>query len=156
MQTFQLAHEIEDNFDAAEIVAPNRAQAFNSSQRFNRTTIEVVTVRRIVHRSEQPMLAINKNPSSRQVEEVRGRLNRVDRIRRRLEQLDAPRMSPINCSGVRPHQHRAVLCCQRNDHRVEIARSVVTHIIYKESRRAVYSAANAASEILADAPAEGA
>src|SRR5437867_2126810 len=70
----------------------NGPKGFNTAQSANGIAIEVIAViDRGRRRREQMMLAVNKNRAARDVYQSGGRVNGVNRVSRRFEQLNCAR-----------------------------------------------------------------
>jgi hypothetical protein len=66
MQTLQLFRQIENNFDAAQIVTTDCAKSFDATQRVDAITIETITsLSAINHRRKKLVLAVNENSPPR-------------------------------------------------------------------------------------------
>jgi hypothetical protein len=92
LQPFQGSGQIENDFNAGEIVTADSPKRFYSAQTANGIPIKVVTLVSCGPRGEKKvMFAINQNRPAGHVHQVRRRFDRVDGIWWRVEQLDLAR-----------------------------------------------------------------
>jgi len=90
-QAFKSGGQIENDLHSSEIVATNSAKSVDAAQSANGMPIKVVTVICIGRRREKVMFAVNKNRAAMDVYQSGGRVNGVNRVSRRFEQLNCAR-----------------------------------------------------------------
>jgi hypothetical protein len=90
-QAFKSGGEIENDLHSSKIVATNGAKSVDAAQSANGVPIKVVTVICIGRRREKVMFTINQNRAATDVYQSGGRVNGVNGVSRRFEQLNFAR-----------------------------------------------------------------
>jgi len=86
-QAFESGGQIKNDLDSGKVAPANGPKRFNTAQSANGIAIEIIAV--IDRRGrEQMMLAVNKNGVAWDIYQSGGRVNCVNRVSRRFEQLN--------------------------------------------------------------------
>ena len=91
-QAFESGGQIKNDLDSGKVVTANGPKRFNTAQSANGIAIEVIPVINRGRRTrEKVMFTINKNRAARDIYQSGGRVNGVNRVSRRFEQLNFAR-----------------------------------------------------------------